>query len=113
METDSGLIDQHPFPPVDLGSRLTHSRGRRMNDCKIKAARWLLAEGVPPHASSLMPLIRPQPIEVSVKMMIFSRSGARRCLAPVSIAMCGLAIAFGANATDDKWPSQARSVTWP
>src|ERR1700676_4976600 len=56
---------------------------------------------------------RPKPIEVIVKMMIFSRSGARRCLASVSIAMCGLAIAFGANATDDKQPSQARPVIWP
>jgi len=45
-----------------------------------------------------MCLKRAQPIEVIVKMMIFSRSGARRCLASVSIAMCGLAIAFGANA---------------
>jgi beta-glucosidase len=62
-------------------------------------------------SKSLKSLKHAQPIEVMVEMMNFSRSGARRCLASVSIAMCGLAIAFGANATDDNWPSRARSVT--
>jgi beta-glucosidase len=34
-------------------------------------------------------------------------------LASVSIAVCGLAIAFGANAADNDLPSGAPSVTWP
>src|ERR1700692_879812 len=47
-------------------------------------------------------------------MMFFSRSGAHRYLAPVSIAVCGFAAAFGANASsDDNLPSGFRSVTWP
>ncbi|HWY96034.1 MAG TPA: glycoside hydrolase family 3 protein [Steroidobacteraceae bacterium] len=53
-----------------------------------------------------------RPIEVIVKMMFYSRSGAHRCLGLVSMAVCGLAIVFGANAADDG-PSRARSVTWP
>jgi beta-glucosidase len=47
-------------------------------------------------------------------MMLFSRFGAHRYLAPVSIAVCGIAAAFGANAsTDDDLPTGTRSVTWP
>jgi beta-glucosidase len=58
-------------------------------------------------------LKRARPIEVIPKMMIFPRSGALRCLASVSIAVCGFATAFGANAADDNGPSRSRSVTWP
>src|SRR5260221_1174798 len=61
---------------------------------------------------SLAGALRIRPIEVIIKMMFFSRSGAHRCLGAVSIAVCGLAIVFGANAADDG-PSRARSVTWP
>jgi beta-glucosidase len=57
---------------------------------------------------------RARPIEVLLTMMFFSRSGAHRYLAPVSIAVCGFAAAFGANAfADNDLPSGSRSVTWP
>jgi beta-glucosidase len=47
-------------------------------------------------------------------MMLFSRFDARRYLAPVSIAVCGFAAAFGAHAsTDNGLPSGPRSATWP
>jgi beta-glucosidase len=47
-------------------------------------------------------------------MLFFSRFGARRYLAPVSIALCGFAAAFAANAAAaDELPSGPRPVSWP